>query len=135
MERVQSSLLKIVSTVYLVAHQDAPMYVEVRNWKNALGASNFEKRPEWGRGEGGGGGRRAAGETLNYWTKLTNMDEHRVSKSRHSKNYRKNWTEKHRDSKRNWFAEIKKGKLDNRGYGINNSATATELSQVISNKY
>lgn len=101
------------------------MYVEVRNWKNALGASNVEMR------RGGGGG----GETLNYWTKLTNMDDHRIPKSRYLKNYRKNGTEKHRDSKRNWFAEIKKGKLDNRGYGINNSATAAELSQVISNKY
>lgn len=70
------------------------------------------------RGGGGTGG--GGGETLNYWTKLTNMDG-------------KNGTEKHRDSKRNWFAEIKKGKLDNRGYGINNSATAAALSQVISN--
>lgn len=50
-----------------------------------------------------------------------NMDEHRVPKSRYLKNCRKNGTEKHRDSKRNWFAEIKKSKLDNRGYGINGS--------------
>lgn len=63
------------------------------------------------------------------------MDEHRVPKSRCSKNCRKNGTEKHRDPKRNWFAEIKKGKLDNRGYGINNSATAAKLSHVISNEY
>lgn len=63
------------------------------------------------------------------------MDEHRVPKSRYLKNCRRNGTEKHGDPKSNWFVEIKKGKLDdNRGYGINNSATAAGLSHVIGNK-